>query len=192
MGLFRPLSRGGLEKSKEKGRKKTREKLKYQQKLYPMKTQTEKRTQKVEVEIIDDETIELTLHDAVRFPLLPEKARDMLKELYEWLSKGRDYNAHVVLQRGFMGLRLQRDITNEVDMCIDACTRGARERGLNPLDVGPSCAEECYTGFKKETEFEFRILLTEVKKFLDEHDLRHKIYDYWDFTTKKLVFVVKL
>jgi hypothetical protein len=157
-----------------------------------MKTQTEKRTQKVEVEIIDNETIELTLHDAVRFPLLPEKARNALKELYEWLSKGRDYNAYVVLQRGYMGIVMQYDIAKHVDMCIDACVKGAHERGLNPFDFGPACAEECATGFKKEVEFEFRILLTEVKKFLDEHDLRHKIYDYWDFTTKKLVFVVKL
>jgi len=186
------LTRGTLEKGKEGSRKKTTEKLKYQQKLYPMQTQTEKPTQKVEVEIVDDETIELTLHDAVKFPLLPEKARNALKEIHGWLSKGRDYGARVVLQRGYMGLRLERDIAKEVDMCIDACTRGARERGLNPFDVGQSCAEDCYVGFKKETEFEFRILLTEVKKVLDEYDLRHKIYDYWNFTTKKLVFVIKL
>ena len=152
----------------------------------------EPKNQEIKVEIVDDETIKLELKDAVRFPLIPEKARNALKELYDWLSKGRDYNAHVMLQRGYMGIVMQYDIAKHVDACIDACTKGARERGLDPFDVGQACAEDCASGFKKETEFEFRILLTEVKKFLDEHDLRHKIYDYWDFTTKKLVFVVKL
>ena len=152
----------------------------------------EPKNQEIRVEIFDEETIRLALQDAVRFPLIPEKARNALKEIYHWLSKGRDYNAHIMLQRGYMGIVMQHDIDRYVDMCIDACTKGARERGLDPFDVGQACAEDCFSGFKKETEFEFRILLTEVKKVLDEYGLRHKIYDYWDFTTKKLVFVVKL
>jgi hypothetical protein len=152
----------------------------------------ENKTQEIKVEIINDDAIKLTLKDATSFPLLSEKARNALREIYHWLSKGRDYNAHIVLQCGYMGIVMQYDIAKHVDMCIDACVKGARERGLNLLDFGPACAEECAAGFKKETEFEFRILLTEVKKTLDEYGLRHKIYDYWDFTTKKLVFAVKL
>jgi hypothetical protein len=182
------LSRGTLEKGKEGTGKKTTETLKYPHVLPPMELPTKKTT----VEIIDSDTIKLTLKDATSFPLIPEKARNALREIYSWLGKGRDYNAHVMLQRGYMGIVMEYDIAKHVDMCIDACVKGAQERGVNPLDFGPSCAEDCAMGFKKEAEFEFRILLTEVKKTLDEYSLRHKIYDYWDFTTKKLVFVVKL
>ena len=152
----------------------------------------ESQTQKITVEIVDDETIEMALYDAIKFPLIPEKVRNSLKEIHEWLSRRYEFNAYVVLQRGYMGLRIEHDIAKDVDFCIEACVRREQENRLGPYETGLACAEGCHADFKKNADFDFRIVLTEVKKVLDEYGLKHKIYDYWDFTTKKLVFVVKL
>ena len=157
-----------------------------------MEPQTKTPKEKMEVELIGDDTIRLELHDAIRFPLIHEKARGALKEIHEWLSKGRDYNAHVVLQRKALGLIIEHDISRDVDFCIDACTRRARESGLNPYDVGAACAEDCVVDFKKNTDFDFRIVLSEVKKVFDKYGFSTKIYDKWDVAVKTLVVVTKL
>ena len=150
------------------------------------------KNQEIKVEIIGDDTIKLALKDAVRFPLIPEKARGMLNEILAWLNSRYNFNAHVTLQYRRLGIIIEHDITKDVGFCIETCTRRAQESGLNPHDVGDACAEDCHMSFKKNADFDFRIVLSKVKKVLDEHGFKHKIYDYWDFTTKKLVFVVKL
>ena len=152
----------------------------------------EPKNQEIKVEIIGDDTIKLTLKDATHFPLMPEKARDMLKELYEWLSGRYEFNAYVTLQRKAMGIIIEHDITRDVNFCIEACTRRAQESGLNPHDVGDACAEDCVADFKKNTDFDFRILLNEVKKVFDKYGFSTKIYDKWDVAVKTLVVVTKL
>jgi len=152
----------------------------------------ETKNQEIKVEIIGDDTIKLALKDAVRFPLIPEKARGMLNEILAWLNSRYNFNAYVTLQRKAMGVIIEHDITRDVDFCIEACVRREIENNLGPYETGQACAEDCHISFKKNADFDFRIVLFEVKKVLDEHGFKHEIYDYWDFTTKKLVFVVKL
>jgi hypothetical protein len=178
------LSRGGQEKSKEGGS----EKLKYFH-VFPL---MKNKNQEIKVEIISDDTIKLALKDAVRFPLIPEKARGMLNEILAWLNSRYNFNAHVTLQYKRLGIIIEHDIIKDVDFCIEACVRREIENNLGPYETGQACAEDCHMSFKKNADFDFRIVLSEVKKVLDEHGFRHEIYDYWDFTTKKLVFVVKL
>ena len=173
-----------MEKSKEGGS----EKLKYFH-VFPF---MEPKKQEIKVEIIGDDTIMLELKDAVRFPLIPEKARSMLNEILAWLNSRYNFNAHVTLQYRRLGIIIEHDITKDVDFCIEACTRRAQESGLNPHDVGDACAEDCVADFKKNTDFDFRILLSEVKKIFDKYGFSTKIYDKWDVAVKTLVVVTTL
>jgi hypothetical protein len=152
----------------------------------------ETQTQKITVEIIDDDTIQLDIKDALRFPLIPELMRSMVNEFYSWYSQHYDYNIRVTLQRKVMGIIIEYDITRDVDFCIKACTRKAQENGLNPHDIGPSCAEGCLADFKKSIDFTFRVILSKLKQIVDRYSYSHKIYDNWDFTTKRIVFIIKL
>jgi hypothetical protein len=62
---------------------------------------------------------------------------------------------------------------------------------LGPYESGQTCAEDCYIDFKKNTDFDFRIVLTEVKKIIDKYAYDHKINDRWEFTVKVLTFIVR-
>jgi len=157
-----------------------------------MEPQKETPKDKVTVEIIDDDTIALEIKDALRFPLIPEIVRGMLNEFYTWYSQHYDYTVRITLQRKAMGIIVEHDITREVDQCITHCRRRAQEGGINPHDVGDSCAESCLGDFKRSTDFMFRVILSKLKQIVDKYGYSHKIYDEWDFTTKKLVVVVKL
>ena len=149
-------------------------------------------TKKTTVEIIDDDTIQLDVKDALRFPLIPELMRDMINEFYAWYIQHYDYPVYIRLQRGAIGIAVEYDVTRDVNDCIDLCYKRALESGKNPHDVGQSCAEGCLADFRKNAESTFRVILSKLKQVIDKRGYSHKIYDYWDFTTKKLVVVVKL
>jgi hypothetical protein len=157
-----------------------------------MQTQTEKETQEIKVEIIGDSTIQLDVKDALRFPLIPPLMRDMINEFYTWYTQHYSYPVYVRVQRGSIGIAIEYDIMRDVDACIDLCFKRAQEDKLNPHDVGPSCAEGCLNDFRKNADFTFRTILTKLKEIIDKRGYSYKVYDYWDFTTRKLVIVVKL
>jgi len=154
------------------------------------------KNQEIKVEIIGDDTIKLALKDAVRFPLIPEKARGMLNEILAWLNSRYNFNGgvdtYVTLQRKAMGVIIEHDITRDVNFCIEACVRREIENNLGPYETGQACAEDCHISFKKNADFDFRILLSHLKDILDKYGYKHTISDKWDFTTKVLTIVVKL
>jgi len=150
------------------------------------------KNQEIKVEIIGDDTIKLALKDAVRFPLIPEKARGMLNEILAWLNSRYNFNVNVMLQRKAMGVIIEHDITRDVNFCIEACVRREIENNLGPYETGQACAEDCHISFKKNADFDFRILLSHLKDILDKYGYKHTISDKWDFTTKVLTIVVKL
>jgi hypothetical protein len=143
------------------------------------------------VETIGDDTIGLELRDATQFPLIPEMVRNMLKEIYEWLNSRYEFNAYITLQRNRLGIIISKDITKDIYFCIEACIRREQENRLGAYSTGQACAEDCYMDFKRNADFDFRIVLTEVKKIIDKYAYEHKISDKWDFTTKVLTFIVR-
>ena len=149
-------------------------------------------TQEIKVQVIGDDTIQLDVKDALRFPLIPPLMRDMVSEFYAWYVQHYDYPIYIRVQRGSMGIVVEYDIMHDVDACIGSCFKRALEDKLNPHDVGLSCTEGCLSDSRKNVEFAFRVILTKLKEVVDRRGYSYKIYDYWDFMTKKLVFVIKL
>jgi len=156
-----------------------------------MGLQNETQKQEIKAELIGDDTIGMELREAVRFPLIPEVVRGMLREIYEWLNGRYEFNAYVTLQRNRLGIIISKDITHEVYFCVEACIRREQENNLGPYSSGQACAEDCYMDFRKNTDFDFRIVLSHIKGIIDKYAYDHKISDRWDFTTKVLTFIIR-
>ena len=162
---FRPLSRGELEKGKERGRKKTREKLKYQQKLRLMRPQTEttnKTTEKC-----------FTLGQLPDDVKLSDSVRDALNSIAALASRNFDMRVYVCIRDNVVMLNVQHDFVRYLDICVDACMDAMDAIGCVRDGRSQKCYDTCYKRMREEA---FKTLYDNY--LLIRHELRLRGINY--------------
>ena len=157
---FRPLSRGGQEKSKEGDRKRTREKLKYFGILEHMGLQnetpktTEKPTEKnVKCTDIERAPVNLTLSGGL-FAALYRAARSVDYTYNNYVRVCRDYDHGVVTIEG--GYNLEPYLKD----CKMACLRSQTKTLVKTNCAHPDAFDMCQEVCEQVMESHARLILT--------------------------------
>jgi hypothetical protein len=161
------LSRGTLEKGKERGGKKTTEKLKYQQKLSTMETQTETNKKGVEKcftlgQIRDD----IKLGDSLR---------EALNVIARTLNRNFDTRVEICAGNGVARLYLTQDYVRYVDACLAACEDAVEALGAYKEGAVSTCYDKCYKHMREEAFITLYDNYNLIRHELNVFGIRHAL-----------------
>jgi hypothetical protein len=189
------LSRGGLEKGKERGRKKTRERLKYQQKLRLMEPPTEiPKSTENHAQYVDME-IKLNIEHAIEFKLLRDDIRAAFKEFYEWYNWRYVMSVWVVLGTDYVEIYIEYDITQELESCENACIEQAKNdlaaEEYDDDDIAQGCYESCIEDIAMDINADFSEIKYKLLRILDKYGFKYDWEMSWDYNVKYLRVLIK-
>ena len=165
------MSRGGLEKSKERGRKKTRERLKYQQTLNLMQTQTE--TQKA----AENTTEEICAR--VIGTELPAEFNGFAKRIVDAIAYAvnRVYNPYVVacIKGNTLTVFIRNQYIEHIYTCAFACEFAVETLNCNREGYIKTCFKKCMKRIREESS---RALYDSIKNIEAELVLLGAKYTY--------------
>jgi len=163
------LSRGTLEKGKERSRKKTTEKLKYQQKLYHMEPQTEKSMEK-EVEII--ECLEFKSAD-LKYVTKKDQLYHALRYLQTRLEVDHGNKIHICKAKNAIVIRGFYTISTHIDLCANACLYTVDNNCKNVDNALDKCLDACRKFIKPYSHV---VLVENYRKLIEE--LTHHVTEF--------------